>query len=86
MPKNRYFSMIAVAAMVSLAACGGGDDAGETEVVEADTTAIQGMDTVSVPTAVPTTDSVVTTTTVDTIQGEVQDTAGGAQNDTTARP
>ena len=83
MPKNRFFSIVAVAAMVSLAACGGGDEAGDTEIVEADTTAIQGMDTVSIPTAVPTTDSVVTTTTVDTIQGSVQDTV---IRDTTARP
>lgn len=59
----------------------GGDGIGDCKnrgrAVESDTTAIQGQDTVSVPTVVPATDSVVTTTIVDTVQGQgqTQDTA-----------
>jgi len=71
---KRIFGVLALSA--ALAACGG-DEAGEGEGVESDTTAIQGTDTVSVPQVVPATDSVITTTTVDTVQGEgqTQDTA-----------
>ncbi|HEX2203362.1 MAG TPA: hypothetical protein VHG91_08690 [Longimicrobium sp.] len=77
--KTRIFSIVAVATLVSLAACGG-DEGGETEQVTSDTTAIQGTDTVSQPVVVPATDSVVTTTTVttDTMQGQVTDSAAVA--------
>lgn len=68
--KLRMLSIFAAAAIVS--ACGGDDAAeGDGDVISQDTTAIQGMDTVSQPTVVPTTDTVVTTTTVDTMQGTV---------------
>lgn len=69
---KRIFSIAALTAMV--AACGG-DEAEEGDVIEQDTTVTTGMDTISQPTVVPTTDTVVTTTTVDTIAGEVRDTA-----------
>lgn len=72
--KNRNFSILAIAALVSLTACGGGD---EGDVVEQDTTAIPGMDSVETTVGVPTTDSVVTTTTVDTIEGEAGDSMPG---------
>lgn len=74
---KRILSLAALSLMV--AACGGGDDAGE--VVEQDTTAIMGTDTAMVPAEVQTTDSVVTTTTVDTIQGEAN--ADSVAGDTT---
>lgn len=83
MTKNRFFSIVAAAGLVSLAACGGSDAGTGDDVISADTTAIQGMDTVDMPTAVPTTDTVVTTTTVDTIAGSAGDTVTG---DTVARP
>ncbi len=85
MMKNRL-SIFAVAGLVALAACGGGDDVSEGgETVTSDTSAVAGMDTVSVPTVVPTTDSVVTTTTVetDTVHGSGTDTMAA---DTTTRP
>ncbi len=72
---KRIFSIVAIAA---LAACGGGDEAGEggegTVSQDTSVTTVQGTDTVSQPVVVPTTDSVVTTTTVtqDTMQGAAQ--------------
>ncbi|MET0400020.1 MAG: hypothetical protein ABW277_24735 [Longimicrobiaceae bacterium] len=82
---NNRLSIFAVAGLVALAACGGGDDVSEGgETVSSDTAAVAGMDTVSVPTVVPTTDSVVTTTTVetDTVHGSTDTVAA----DTTTRP
>ena len=68
----------AIAAVALLAACGDDDADADGETVSQDTTVstVQGTDTVSQPTVVPTTDSVVTTTTVtqDTVQGEATDT------------
>ena len=69
--KSRNFSILAVAALVSLAACGGGADEGD--VVEQDTTPIPGVDSIETTIAVPTTDSLVTTTTTETIEGEATD-------------
>ena len=72
---KRIFSIVAIAA---LAACGGGDDAAEggegTVSQDTSVSTVQGTDTVSQPVVVPTTDSVVTTTTVtqDTVQGAAQ--------------
>ena len=77
---KRIFSIVAIAA---LAACGGGDEAAEggegTVSQDTSVTTVQGMDTVSQPVVVPTTDSVVTTTTVtqDTVQGAAQTGATG---------
>lgn len=76
---KRIFSIVAIAA---LAACGGDEAAeGGEATVSQDTsvTTVQGMDTVSQPVVVPTTDSVVTTTTVtqDTVQGAAQTGATG---------
>ena len=73
------------------AACGGDDAAeGGEGTVSQDTSVstVQGMDTVSQPTVVPTTDSVVTTTTVtqDTVQGEAQTGAAGTPVDSAAQP
>lgn len=61
---------IALAAFTFVGACGGADGDGDTTM--ADTTTMQGTDTVDVPTAVPTTDTVVKTTTVDTLQGDAK--------------
>lgn len=71
MPKNRFFSIVAVAAMVSLAACGGGDEApegGEGEVISTDTTltTVQGTETVEVPTTDTVAQATTTTVTADT--------------------
>ena len=89
MLKNRFFSIFAVAGLVSLAACGGGDDAGEQqtegEVVSADTTLTTVTDTMAnVTTTTITADTTVTT---DSMQAG-SDTAGAGQTgaDTTARP
>jgi len=68
--KSRYFSILALAALVSFSACKADGDG---DVVEQDTSAIPGTDTIDMPTVVPTTDSVVTTTTVDTMEGDVPD-------------
>lgn len=54
----------------------------ESDTTSADTTAVQGFDTVNVPTQVPVTDSVVTETTT-TVK---QDTLKGEAKDTTRRP
>ena len=75
--KNRTFSILALAAFVSLTACAKGDG---DDVVEQDTTTIPGADTITGPIVVPTEDSVITTTTTDTIEGEASDTV----TDTTA--
>lgn len=82
--KIRTLSILSLAAIVSLTACGGGDAEGEGEVVNQDTTVVSGMDTVTQPAVVPTQDTVVQTTTVDTIQGEGQATDSVA--DTTKAP
>ena len=68
MLKNR-FSIFAVAAMVSLAACGGGDEAPEGgEVISTDTTltTVQGTETVEVPTTDTVAQATTTTVTADT--------------------
>lgn len=83
--KIRTLSILSLAAIVSLAACGGDDAEGEGEVVNQDTSVVSGTDTVSQPTVVPTQDTVVQTTTVDTIQGEGTDTTA-AGGDTTKAP
>ena len=81
--KIRTLSILSLAAIVGLTACGG-DAEGEGEVVNQDTAVVSGMDTVSQPTVVPTQDTVVQTTTVDTIQGSASgDTMG---MDTTKAP
>lgn len=86
---KRIFSIAALSMMV--AACGGGDEAGEGGEATADSTTIStvpGTDTVSQPTVVPTTDSVLTTTTTttDTVQGQAQTTGTATTTDTTAHP
>jgi hypothetical protein len=79
--------LIAIFGLMALAACGGGDDAageGETTNVDSTTAVVPGSDTVATPTVVPTQDTVtaVTTTTVDTTQGQAQ--TGAATTDTAA--
>jgi ABC-type glycerol-3-phosphate transport system substrate-binding protein len=78
----RNFSMLALAGLLGVAACGGDEagEGGEANTVSADTTQI----------TVPDTQAVVTQTTVDTVQNPetgVQDSAaqGGAGQDTTQR-
>lgn len=77
--KIRTLSFLAVAALVSLTACGGGDEAegGDTQTT-ADTMVTPGTDTVSQPAVVPTQDTTIieqTTTTDTTVkQGDATDT------------
>jgi hypothetical protein len=92
MLKNRFFSIFAVAGLVSLAACGGGDDAGEQqtegEVISADTTLTTVTDTMAnVTTTTVTADTTVTTDTATTGSDTMQSgTTGTTGADTTARP
>ena len=85
MIKIRNLSVLAFAAVFGLAACGGDDAEGEGDVVSQDTSVIAGQDTISQPTIVPTQDTVVQTTTQDTVQGEAQETDSVA-GDTTKAP
>ena len=70
--------LIAIFGLVALAACGGGDEGGEAETTNVDSTAqvVPGTDTVPTTTVVPTQDTVVqtqtTTTSTDTVQGQAQ--------------
>lgn len=71
--KRSFLSLcVAVAAFTFMGACGGGD--GETDTTMADTTVMPGMDTVEMPTTVPTQDTVITKTqtTTDTLQGDTK--------------
>jgi len=85
MLKNRYLSILAVAAVLGAAACGDKNKTEGSETQTSDTTAIAGQDTVNTPTVVPTTDSVVQTTTTqtDTIQGQAQAPAATTTTGTT---
>ena len=80
--KLRNLAIFAIALSLPLAACGG-DDAAEGDATADSTTVttMPGTDTISQPTVVPTTDSVITTTTTET------DTVAGqaAQTDTPVR-
>ncbi len=69
--KKQFIPMLALAGLVVVGACNKGSD----EKTTADTMTTTGTDTVNVPTAVPTTDTVVkqTTTTTDTIKGSAKD-------------
>lgn len=71
---SKWIVAVVCAAALGAAACEKKDD-GE-NATTADTMAVPSTDTVNVPTAVPTTDTVVKTTTteVDTIRGEHKDT------------
>jgi hypothetical protein len=82
--KIRTLSILSLAAIVSLTACGG-DAEGEGDVTAQDTSVVSGTDTVSQPTVVPTQDTVVQTTTVDTIQGEGQTGDTTTVGDTTTK-
>ncbi|HUP90571.1 MAG TPA: hypothetical protein VM100_14525 [Longimicrobiales bacterium] len=68
---KKYLALIVCAAAVSFAACDKKDGDDNTA---ADTSVVQGADTVNVPTAVPTTDTIVKSTETDTIHGEAKDT------------
>jgi hypothetical protein len=86
---KRLFSIAALTMMV--AACGGDDDADVTEGADSASTSVTtvpGTDTVNQPTVVPTTDSVVTTTTVetDTVRGEGQTTTTATDTPAAAHP
>lgn len=67
---------VAVAGIALVTACAGGDSGADSTI--ADTSVVPGMDTVNVPTAVPTTDTLVTqkqiTTDTNVIRGEGRDT------------
>ncbi len=67
---------VALAALVALAACGKKDNE------KADTTTVPGVDTTAGK-AMPTTDTIVKTTTTDTIQGEAK--RDSAKADTTKK-
>ena len=75
--------LIAMAAVALLAACGGDDveEGAETTAQDTSVSTVQGTDTVNQPTVVPTTDSVVTTTTTQT---ETDTVHGQATTDTAA--
>lgn len=75
MSKSRYLSILALSAFVGLAACAREGAEGEGDVVKEDTSVVPGQDTISQPAVVPTQDTVVTTVTQDTIEGEARDTA-----------
>jgi hypothetical protein len=62
MLKNRYLSIFAVAALVGLAACGGGDDAAEGEATTEATPAADATAPVAEPAAPVTVDSMGATT------------------------
>jgi hypothetical protein len=84
---NNRLSIFAVAAMVSLAACGGGDEAPEGgEVISTDTTltTVQGTETVEVP--VTDTLATTTTTTVTADTTVTTDTMQMGSDTTTVRP
>jgi len=80
---NRKLAVLALAALAATAACKDKTSEGD-EKTTADTTVVAGQDTANVPTVVPTTDSVVTTTTTetDTIHGQAGDTT---MHDTTKK-
>jgi uncharacterized lipoprotein YehR (DUF1307 family) len=65
--KNRIFSVLALASMVSLVACGGGEEAataeGEGKVVDTNTEMVTTQDTQMVTTPVVTTDTAAVQTT-----------------------
>lgn len=65
---------VAAATLTFAAACGTGNDGADS--VAADTATLPAMDTVNVPTTVPTTDTVITKTqtTTDTLRGDARDT------------
>jgi hypothetical protein len=69
---------VAALVLVAATACAGGDDSSTV----ADTTTMPGMDTVNVPVAVPTTDTLVTEKTVTTDTSVIR----GEGTDTTRRP
>lgn len=67
--KSKWAVAVVCVLAVTAVSCKKKDD----ENVSSDSTAVQGMDTVNMPTAVPTTDTVVKTTTteVDTVHSKV---------------
>jgi hypothetical protein len=73
--------IIALAALVALSATACGKKDNET----VDTSTMRGMDTTSHGAVVPTTDTVVKTTTTDTIQGQAKDTTKTATKTTTTK-
>lgn len=79
MLKNRFFSIFAVAGLVSLAACGGGDEAGEATVEET-TPAVDATAPAIEPAAPVTTDTMgMAPATTDTMaMGATTDTTTGA--------
>jgi hypothetical protein len=68
---KRFAAVLALTSVVTLGACSKTEEGDE--ATTADTTTVQGTDVVDVPTTVPTTDTVVQTTTTetDTIHGDV---------------
>jgi hypothetical protein len=70
---KRFLSLATVVAIAATPACD--RDADRDDVIDRDTAIITGVDTVDRPMEMPTTDTVVETTTVDTIEGGIDTTA-----------
>lgn len=72
--QKQALAVVALVSLLGVGACNKGADKDDTTNTKADTTTIKGVDSVG-NAAVPTTDTVVKTTTTDTIQGEASDSA-----------
>ena len=90
--KIRTLGILAVAALAATACKKDEANGGDSTATTADTSVVQGTDTVSQPVAVPTTDTVVsqttTTTETDTVQGNATatgTTTAPATTDTTKK-
>lgn len=78
---KRTITAFALAGIIAIPACGTADDAGDDGVISQDTMLAPSVDTIQQPMEVPVTDTVVETTTLDTVA------RGEADGDTiVARP
>ena len=73
------------ACLLTVGACGKGADSDDTTNTTADTSTIRGVDSVG-GAAVPTTDTVIKTTTTDTLQGKASDSAKAKRDTGSKKP